>query len=153
MYHVGRPVDCKTMKYKYLRAFVALWLLLMLLLGSMEAKSKANADKLFKEGQAAEAKNDWDKALDLYLQALDVKPTDPAYMLAMRRARFQAGQKHVNTGQKVRAEGKLEEALGEFQKALIADPASSIAIQEMKRTQEMIERDKKKAPGTRTLAA
>src|SRR5579862_2695435 len=37
--------------------------------------------------------------------------------------------------------------MGEFQKALIADPSSSIAIQEMKRTQEMIEGAKKQGPG------
>jgi general secretion pathway protein D len=135
------------MKYKYLRAFGAIWLLLILLLGSMEAKSKGNADKLFKQGQAAEEKGEWDKALEFYLQALDIKPTDAGYMLSMRRARFQAGQKHVGAGQKARSEGKLEEALGEFQKALIADPSSSISIQEMKRTQEMIEAEKKQGPG------
>ena len=49
----------------------------------------------------------------------------PAYMIAMRRARFQAGQKHVDAGQKLRADGKLEEALQEFQKALITDPCFS----------------------------
>jgi hypothetical protein len=56
----------------------------------------------------------------------------------MRRARFEAGQRHVDLGQKLRLEGKLQEALQEFQKALIADPSSAIAIQEVRRIQDMI---------------
>jgi general secretion pathway protein D len=74
----------------------------------------------------------------LYLQALDLKPTEPSYMIAMRRARFESGQKHVENGVKLRTSGKPSEAMGEFQKALIADPASSIAIQELKRTQDLL---------------
>jgi len=109
--------------------------------GVLTAKDKG--DKLFKEGQAAESREDWDHALELYLQAMDQKPNDAAYMIAMRRARFQAGAKHVKQGQKLRSDGKLPEAMGEFQKALIADPASSIAIQEIKRTQQMLNADGK----------
>ena len=33
----------------------------------------------------------------------------------MRRARFQAGEKHIRNGQQLRNQGKLEEAMGEFQ--------------------------------------
>ncbi len=56
----------------------------------------------------------------------------------MRKARFEAGQAHVKAGQKLRMEGKLEEAVQEFQKALVADPSSAIAMQEMKRIQTML---------------
>ncbi|MBI5085623.1 MAG: hypothetical protein HZB13_13610 [Acidobacteria bacterium] len=60
-----------------------------------------------------------------------------------------ASQSHVDKGQKLRQEGKLEEALTEFQKAFGIDPASSIAEQEMRRTSAMIEREKalKSTPG------
>src|SRR5579871_3594264 len=128
------------MKYKYLRVILALFAILALAV-AVEAKGKA--DKLYKEGLAAEQKQDWDKALDLYLQALDEKPGDPMYMISMRRARFEAGQKHVVAGQKLRKEGKVEEAMGEFQRALVADPSSSIAIQEIRRTQEILNLDQK----------
>ena len=53
----------------------------------------------------------------------------------MRKARFEAGQAHVKAGQKLRTDGKLEEAVQEFQKALVADPSSAIAMQEVKRIQ------------------
>jgi general secretion pathway protein D len=127
----------------YSRAIPALVIALALLTGMLEAGGGKNDKQLFKEAQAAEQRKDWDKALELYLQALDKKPADPEYLIAMRRARFQAGEMHVSLGQKLRSDGKLKEAMGEFQKALIADPSSSMAIQEMKRTQQMIDSDKK----------
>jgi len=131
------------MKHKYLRVCIAVFTLALLMAGALQAASRA--EKLYRQGQAAEGKQNWDEALDLYQQALDQKPGDAQYAIAMRRARFQAGQMHVNLGEKLRAQGKLEESLGEFQKALIADPGSAIAIQEIKRTQGMIERDKTKS--------
>jgi len=121
---------------KYLRAAAVLLLALALVAGVLTAKEKS--DKLFKEAQAAEQREDWDKALDLYLKALDQKPNDAMYMIGMRRARFQAGAKHVKQGQKLRTDGKLQEAMQEFQKALIADPSSTMATQEIKRTQQLI---------------
>ena len=126
-----------TMRHKYLRAVLALFTLVLLFAGTLEAKSKA--DKLFDQGQTAEQKQDWDTALDYYLKALDLKPGDAQYMIAMRRCRFQSAQKHLNAGQKLRSEGKLQEALGEFQRAMIADPSSPMSVQEIKRTQEMID--------------
>ena len=128
------------MKHNYLRVILAILTIAFVLVGTVEAKSKA--DKLFALGQAAEAKQDWDKALDYYLQALDLKPGDAQYTMSMRRARFQAGAKHMNQGVKLREQGKLEPALAEFQKALIADPSSSIAVDEIKRTTLMIQNAK-----------
>ncbi|MDP8991184.1 MAG: cohesin domain-containing protein [Acidobacteriota bacterium] len=109
-------------------------LLAILLVSGLDAKNR-KGDKLLKDGQAAEARGDWDKALDLYEKAVDLDPSDIAYLVPMRKARFEAGQAHVKAGQKLRMEGKLEEAVQEFQKALVADPSSAIAMQEVKRIQ------------------
>src|SRR5271168_1981959 len=106
----------------------------------LQAKDKG--DKDFKEAEAATSVQDWDKALDLYMKAMDKNPNNPAYTIGMRRARFQAGQMHVNRGQKLRTDGKPEEAMAEFQKAIVADPSSSIAIQELRRTQSILEGNK-----------
>jgi len=51
----------------------------------------------------------------------------------------------VDRGQKIRAEGDLQQALLEFQKAFAIDPSSAIAQHELRQTLEMIEREKKKA--------
>jgi general secretion pathway protein D len=48
----------------------------------------------------------------------------------------------VNRGQKLRTEGKVEEAMAEFQKAIVADPSSSMAIQEVRRTQAILNDNK-----------
>jgi general secretion pathway protein D len=125
-----------------LRAVLGVLLLLVALGALLQAKDKG--DKDYKEAQAAAARLDWDKALPLYMSALDKNPNNMDYKIGMQRARFQDGQMHVNRGQKLRTEGKIEEAMGEFQKALIADPSSGIAIQELKRTQAMIDASKGK---------
>ena len=123
------------MKPKHL--FAIFLTLFILLVSGIEAKTR-KGEKLLKAGQAAEARGDWDKALDLYEQAVDTDPGDIGYLVPMRKARFEAGQVHVKAGQKLRTEGKLEEAVQEFQRALIADPSSSIALQEIKRIQQML---------------
>ena len=120
---------------------VLLALLILVAVGTL-LQAKDKGDKDFKEAQAAASLQDWDKALDLYMKALDKNPNNPAYMIGMRRARFQAGQIHVNRGQKLRTDGKVEEAMAEFQKAIVADPSSSIAIQELRRTQSILNANK-----------
>jgi general secretion pathway protein D len=128
------------MKPKHLRGWLMI-VALMLAASGADAKTR-KGDKLLRDGKAAELKQDWDKALDLYTQAVNEDPSDPGYLIAMRRARFEAGQIHVNIGEKLRANGKTEEALAEFQKALVIDPSSSIAIQEYRRTKAMIDSPK-----------
>src|SRR4029077_5204045 len=54
------------------------------------------------------------------------------------RIRFEAAASIVHNGQKLRDDGKLDEAVAEFQKALAIDPALFIAKQELNRTQKMI---------------
>ncbi len=129
------------MKKQHLRVLLAVAAAVLICMTALEAKNK-KGDKFFKDGQTAENKGDWDGALGLYQKAVDESPNDPQYMIAMRRARFQAGEKHVGAGQKLRGEGKVAEAQAEFQKALVADPSSGIALQEMKRTQQMLDRNK-----------
>lgn len=101
----------------------------------------------------AEAKRDFDTALELYEQALVSDPQDTGYLLAVRRVRFQAGQAHVDAGMKLREQGKLEEAMAEFQRGFATDPSSSIAGVELKRTVEMIEAKKRKESGQPAPAA
>jgi len=124
------------MTYKYLRVIAAVCL--TLLAGSPGQAGTRKGDKLFKQAQAAEVRKDWDVALQLYKQAVDEDPRDSGYLIGMQRSRFQASSMHVDRGQKSRADGKLEEAIAEFQKAIVADPSSAIALQELKRTQDML---------------
>ncbi|HEY1756921.1 MAG TPA: cohesin domain-containing protein [Bryobacteraceae bacterium] len=125
------------MKPQYLRAIIGVALIALAGAVAMEAKTR-QGEKDYKLGVAAEAKMDWDTAVSMYQKAVDEAPTDLTYQIAMRRARFQGGQKHVEAGVKLRSENKLEEAIQEFRKAIVTDPSSSIAIQELKQTQQMV---------------
>src|SRR6476469_9426407 len=110
----------------------------------LDARSK-KGDRLILEGRAKESRKDFDAALELYEQALSQDPADPYYQLCADRARFQAGQAHVTTGLRIRSQGNLTQALIELPQGLQIDPSSSIAEMEIRRTQEMIDREKKKA--------
>jgi general secretion pathway protein D len=113
----------------------------------VHAKNR-KGDKFLADGRVAEEKKDWDTALANYEKALSEDPADIVYQMAAQKSRFQAGQMHVDRGMKIRDQGKLGDALVEFQKAYAINPASSIAEQEILRTQEMIQRERKRVEET-----
>lgn len=106
------------------------------------------ADKLFKAGQKAEADKDYDKALTLYEQAVDLDSQEPGYLLALNQARTQVLRLHLGLGKKLQESQKLDEAMAEFQKALMADPSSAVALQDIRDTGAMIKERAKRPPGT-----
>ena len=105
-----------------------------------------SAKSLYKKGEDAEVRQNFEAAYNFYKQAYELKPREMGYRLAMQRTRFLAAAAHVHRGQQLREEGQLQEALAEFQAAKRIDPASSIADQEIRRTNEVIERQKR-SPG------
>src|SRR5581483_6184521 len=136
------------MRKQYLRLIAAVCL--ALLTGLPATGRTRKGDRYLKQAQAAENKKDWDLALQLYMQALDEDPRDSGYLIGLQRVRFQAAAMHVQRGQRSREQGNLQDAINEFQKALAADPSSPVALQELKRTQEML-RQPATSSGGRTL--
>ena len=113
---------------------------LLLLLVAI-ATLPAIADKvkdLYAKGQDAEARQHYEVAYGFFKQCYDLKPKDLRYRAAFERVRFEAAASIVHNGQKLREDGKLDEAVAEFQKALAIDPALFIAKQELNRTLKMI---------------
>ena len=101
----------------------------------------AIADKpkdLYAKGQDAEARQHYEDAYNFYKKAYDQRPKELRYRAAFERTRFEAAAEIVHNGQKMREEGRLDEAVAEFQKALSIDPSLDIAKQELKRTVKMI---------------
>ncbi|MDX2269887.1 MAG: cohesin domain-containing protein [Bryobacter sp.] len=98
-------------------------------------------DKFLKDGRLAEAKGDYEKALELFEQALATDPRDSGYRIAVNRSRFQAAQKIVDRGEKLMGQNKPEEALTLFQRAFALDPASTIAEQRMRQAYEQIKKN------------
>ena len=113
---------------------------LLLLLVAI-ATLPAIADKvkdLYAKGQDAEARQQYEVAYGFFKQCYDLKPKDLRYRASFERIRFEAAASIVHNGQKLREDGKLDEAVAEFQKALAIDPALFIAKQELNRTLKMI---------------
>ena len=104
------------------------------------------AKDIYSQGQDAEARQNFEAAYDFYKQAYELKPRDLRYRASYQRSRLLAASSHVHRGQLLRDDGKLQEALAEFQKANEIDPALFIEQQETQRTQQMIENGKNPAP-------
>jgi general secretion pathway protein D len=133
-----------------IRHFVALVSLCGMLVPGLSGTNK-RAEKLLKQGLAAEARKDYDRALDLFGQALELDPHDPAYQLAEKRARTEAGDAHYAAGVKLRDAQKLDEALVEFQKSYLVDPSRQATSQAMKGLMAMLKEKEKAPPGTEIL--
>jgi general secretion pathway protein D len=129
--------------FNRLRAIIPLCAgLLLLPTQGLEARTR-KGDKLFKLGTEAEARKEYDKALEFYEEALKTDPQETIYELATRRARFESGQEHVKLGKKLLDASDLEKALEEFQKGFAADPGSMIALQDIQQTKELLEQKQK----------
>src|SRR6201997_4583952 len=96
------------------------------------------AKSLYDKGQDAEARQQFEAAFAFYKQAYDLKPKDLRYRSAFERLRFEAAAALVHNGQKLRDDGKLDDAVAQFQKALEIDPSLFVAKQELNRTVKMI---------------
>lgn len=121
---------------------LALLLILSAVLPAESAKS------LYKQGQKAEIRGDYEAAFDYYRQAFNAQPDNLRYRVPYERTRFLAAASMVHRGQRLRDQGKLPEALALFQKAAEIDPSNDMAAQEIRRTQEMIQ--KLTQPGAET---
>jgi general secretion pathway protein D len=118
---------------------------LLVLVAILPAIPADKAKSIYAKGQDAEARDNYEAAYDFYKQAWELKPKDLRYKSSFERLRFKAAATIVHQGQKLREEGKLQEALADFQKAAQMDPSLFIAQQELKRTLQMIN-DKENPP-------
>ena len=113
--------------------------LLLLLFAVVTLPAIADKAKdFYAKGEDAEARQNYEAAYGFFKQAYDLKPKDLRYRTAFERNRFEAAAAIVHKGQKLREEGKLDEAVAEFQKALAIDPSLFIAKQELERILKII---------------
>jgi general secretion pathway protein D len=93
---------------------------------SMGAPSAAS---LFRHGQSAEAREDYDAAFDDYQKAYAKAPKNLEYRTALYRIRITASADHVTKGRKLQEAGKEQEALSEYLRAAEIDPSNEAAQQ------------------------
>jgi len=94
----------------------------------------ANSD--FKQGQAAEAREDYDTAFDLYQKAYKRDPKDTRFQIALARIRTTASSAHITTGRKLLQAGDVQGALSQFLHAAEIDPGNEAAQQEIARVRQ-----------------
>jgi general secretion pathway protein D len=90
-----------------------------------------SANSLFKSGQNAEARQDYDAAFDFYQRANARNPKDVAYRAALYRVRTSASAMHLTKGRKLLQAGDEQGALAEFLHAAAIDPGDEAAQQEI----------------------
>jgi general secretion pathway protein D len=125
--------------------------LLIALMATLPAAGADSARSLYNKGQKAETAQKYEEAYRCFKQAYDLHPEMTEYRSAFERTKFLAASTHVHKGQLLRDQGQLDEAMKEFQLALMIDSSSGIAQQELKRTQRLI--DKAQQPATPTSRA
>src|SRR5579864_512857 len=113
-------------------------LLLLVAVVTLPVIAADNPKDLYAKGQDAESRQQYEAAYTFFKKAYELKPKDLRYRTAFEHARFEAATSIVHTGQKLRDEGKLDDAVAQFQKALEIDPSLFIARQELDRTVKLI---------------
>jgi general secretion pathway protein D len=120
------------------------WTLPIVLLLSMpalapvvHAKDKS-AKTLYKEGLAAEAKDDYLAAYAAYAAAYQKDPKNLYYKTSYQRLKYTAASVHTHQGEKLRDQGDMSGAMTEFMRALEIDPANELAQQDIRQTKEKI---------------
>ncbi len=136
-----------------MKTFLRLSLVAALLLAGVLPLMADKAATLFSQGRDAEARQNMESAYDFYRQAYELKPKDLRYRASATRTRVLAGSVHVTRGQKLRDQGKLQEALAEFEKGLAIDPSSFIAQQEIRRTRVLMDAAAARGPGGSAVVA
>jgi general secretion pathway protein D len=118
-----------------------LWIALLVILAlsslSVPSLHAESASSMFKHGQAAEAREDYDTAFDLYQKAVAKAPNDLAYKTALYRIRVTASGMHMSKGRKLLDAGDRDGALAEFLHAAEIDPSNEAAQQEIAKLRKL----------------
>jgi general secretion pathway protein D len=104
------------------------------------------AKNLYEKGQDAEARQNFEAAYEYFKQAYDLRPKDLRYRSSFERLRFKAAATITHRGELLLDQGKLQEALAEFQKAVQIDPSLFVAQQELQRTLQKINNETNPPP-------
>ena len=131
-----RTIRCRSIARMGTVAFIAA--LAFSLVGSTCLHAQS-ASSLYKSGQAAEAREDYDTAYDLYQKANAKNPHDITYRAAFLRVRTTAAGVHMTDGRKLLQDGNEPGALAQFLHAAALDPSNEAASQEIRKLQKKID--------------
>ncbi|MFB0565577.1 MAG: secretin N-terminal domain-containing protein [Candidatus Aminicenantaceae bacterium] len=84
----------------------------------------------YRLGTEAAINKDWDEAVKYYEKAIWENPKNSVYRLALLRSKIFASYYHLLEARKFVAQGMKEEALVEYEKALVYDPLNRVISEE-----------------------
>jgi general secretion pathway protein D len=116
---------------KFLVALLLPVLVVVLALSGTPLHAAESAGSLFKHGQAAEAREDWDGAYNNYQKAYTREPKDMRYRTALYRVRVPAAAMHLARARKLEASGETQAAISELLHASEIDPSNEAVQQEI----------------------
>ncbi|MGB7549188.1 MAG: secretin N-terminal domain-containing protein, partial [Terracidiphilus sp.] len=111
--------------------WIAFFAVLAVLGPGCAALHAESAKSFFKQGQAAEAREDYDAAYQDYQKAYSMAPNDLHYRTAVYRLRLSASSLHVTKGRRLVQAGDEQAALVELLRAAEIDPGNEAARQEI----------------------
>ena len=92
----------------------------------------------YRRGRDAELRQDYDRAVAEYSQALRLSPDNTDARLGLERARLRASQDHFVKGRRLAALGRFDEALVEYGLAAELNPSSADIDEELRRTRNSL---------------
>jgi len=98
----------------------------------------ADGKSHFKQGMKHEVAEEWDKAVEEFILAVNDSPKNPEYRLHLVRALFNASQMYIKKGTNAAKEKDFETAYTAFRRAYGYDPTNELAKSEMDRMVRLI---------------
>jgi general secretion pathway protein D len=102
---------------------------LVMAAGHLPLYAGDSARELYKQGQAAESRGNYDEAFSAYQKALANRPHDLHYKTSVERIRALVSMGHVHRGEQLLQQGNITGAVAEFLRAAVIDPSNAAAQQ------------------------
>ena len=94
----------------------------------------------FRQGERAERREDWDRAVVEYVKALASSPGNTSYGVALARAKLRASAVHFERGKTYARAGQLELASAEYEQTIFLDSSNQYAAIELQKVRETIKK-------------
>ncbi len=147
-----RPTTCSLRPYSHtLRAapcLLAVAALLSFPCAGERLPAGTSGASLYKQGVAAEAREDFEAAYSCYHQAFERAPQDLRFKTAYERVRVLAASVHVSRGERLEEQGEWKLAVLEFMRGLEMDPSNDLAKRGIGLAQQQIDHPSDKPPET-----
>ncbi|OHB33730.1 MAG: hypothetical protein A2X84_02760 [Desulfuromonadaceae bacterium GWC2_58_13] len=98
--------------------------------------------RAFKEGEAFQRQGRHDEAVARFAEAVSRSPESREYRLNLIKAKTEGSRKHLEYGRTLVARQEYEQALFEFRQARALDTSLMVAVQEIERTETLVQSEK-----------